>query len=869
MGAPTKKMATRKETTTPGKRSERIARMQARYQGGPAYISSERARYYTESWRATEGSDTPLPVRVAMAHKNVFDNMTHYLDPDDRIAGYWTEHFCGAPIPIERGEYNRVLAAELTLRDMVKHRLINAAKSLAYMVKKGVFGEFLKYQRITRATGAMPLNMGFKTMQQRPINNYQIAPESLTLLRGDLLPYWRGRSLVDIMEKGLADSGLLSTYMSEFISAATGNTSYQMLLMSACSSIAGIQGHLILDYTDVLERGLEAKLTDVKEMIKAEDLDQQQRDFLESVRISIKGVIAFADGIANRIERELSAGPESSRVEELEKMLNICRKTPRQAPETLREAIQAMWTVKTAAELAMPMNLHCVGRLDQQLYPFYKADVEAGRITPDEARELLEELLLKLMSQNIRLESNILGNFYHRFLGSAPVTVGGLTPDGSDATNELTYLFIEASHNSKAVCNLSVRIHKDSQPELLDLIGQCLYDETSSYSLYNDDVNVEAMCCRGFSKEDARDYAIIGCVELTCPGKTGAMTGSALSLASLVDVTMRNGDAAVLLGKIKDQGLKTGDPDSFENFDQFLDALMEQGSYFIKQIVDGQNLRDRMHEQNLPAPIYSAFLDGCLESKKDVTQGGATYDLAAISMTNSVANLIDSLLVIKKLVYEQKKFTMKQLLEAVDDNFEGHVEILREINKVKGKWGNGDPETDALAREVMKRLFEETYKYENHRGGPFMVILISMTTHTIIGRLSIASPDGRRAATPYAASCSPYNVECSGTTATLRSVAALPFEDVLGAAVNIRFHPTAIGQSERSREKWASLVRAYFTLGGQQLQPTVASAEQMREAQKYPDSYRDLIVKVGGYSTYFVDLGREIQEEVIGRTEHN
>jgi len=868
MGEPAKKMATRTETSTPGQRSERIARLKARYQGGPAYISTERAKYYTESWRSTEGTDTPLPVRVAMAHKNVFEKMTHYLDPDDRIAGYWTEYFVGAPISIELGVYNRVLAAELTLRDMIKHRAINFSKSLTYMVKKGVIGEFLKYQRITRATGAMPLNMGFQTMQHRPINNYQIDPESLSLLRGDLLPYWRGRCLIDILEKGLADSGLLSTYMSEFISAATGNTSRQMLLMSVSSSITSFQGHLILDYTDVLERGLEAKLNDVKEMIKKEGLDQQQKDFLESVRISIEGVIAFADGIAGRIEKELDAKPEAGRREELENMLNICRKTPRQAPETFREAIQAMWTVKTAAELAMPMNLHCVGRLDQQLYPFYKADIEAGRTTPDEARELLSELLLKLMSQNIRLESNILGNFYHRFLGSAPVTVGGLAPDGSDATNELTYLFIEASHNSKAVCNLSVRIHKDSPPELLDLIGRCLHEGTSTYSLYNDDVNVDAMRRRGCSEEDALDYAIIGCVELTCPGKTGAMTGSALSLASLLDVTMRNGDGAVLLGKIRDQGLKTGAPDSFENFDRFVDALIEQGSYFIKQIVDGQNLRDRIYEQRLPVPIYSAFLDGCLESKKDVTQGGAKYDLAAISMVNSIANLIDSLLVIKKLVYEQKKFTIKQLLTAVDDNFEGHVDILREINKVKGKWGNGDPETDDLARDVMKRLFEETNKHKNYRGGPFMVISITMTSHTIMGRVGIATPDGRHAATPYAASCSPYNVECCGTTATLRSVAALPFEDVLGAAVNIRFHPTAIGRSEQSRKKWASLVRAYFELGGQQIQPTVASAEQMREAQKDPHSYRDLIVKVGGYSTYFVDLGREIQEEVISRTEH-
>jgi len=264
MSEPARNIAVKTEAATLGRRSERIARLKARYQGGPAYISSERAKYYTESWRATEGSDIPLPVRVAMAHRNVFEKMTHYLDRDDRIAGYWTEHFVGAPISIELGVYNRVLAAELTLGDMIKHRLTSVSKSLTYMIRKGVLGEFLKYQRITRATGAMPLNMGFKTMQQRSINNYQIDAESLSLLRGDLLPYWRGRCLVDILEKELADSGLLSTYMSEFASAATGNTSYQMLLMSVCSAIVTFQGHLILDYTDVLERGLEAKLEDVK-----------------------------------------------------------------------------------------------------------------------------------------------------------------------------------------------------------------------------------------------------------------------------------------------------------------------------------------------------------------------------------------------------------------------------------------------------------------------------------------------------------------------------------------------------------------------------------------------------------------------------
>ena len=237
-------------------------------------------------------------------------------------------------------------------------------------------------------------------------------------------------------------------------------------------------------------------------------------------------------------------------------------------------------------------------------------------------------------------------------------------------------------------------------------------------------------------------------------------------------------------------------------------------------------------------------------------------------MINALANVIDSLLVLKRLVFEEKRFTFREFLAAMDNNFAERQDILHAVRQVKGKWGNGDPETDALARRIAGELFAETYKYRNYRGGPFVVYIISMITHTIDGRLSVASPDGRKAGMPYAASGNPYNVEQCGVTAAMRSVAALPFEDVMGCAVNMKFHPNAIGKNAASRAKWVALLRTYFQMGGPQLQPTVASAETLRAAQREPEQYRDLIIKVGGYSTYFVDLGKEIQEEIIARTEH-
>lgn len=848
--------------------SDRIRRLQRRYQGTVPLISIQRARAYTESWLSTASSGQSLPVRVALAMKHVYERMDHYLDPDDRIAGYWTEHFLGVPIDIERGVFNQVFACELTRRSLAGFRARSLAKGLFFMLRKGAIGEFLANQRISRAAGTPPLNMGLDTMPERRINPFFIAPQDRSELLHRLLPLWKGKTLVDRLEREMIQSGLYSRDMHDFVVAIPGNTSRQVMMLSTCATIATIQGHVILDYERVLRLGIRGIRAEVREALAGQQDQGPEREFLKSVDLALDGVETFSRRLADRVERERDTTADPERRLDLERLLQRLRKVPLEPASTFPEAVQSLWTTKTAVELAHPINLHCFGRLDQTLYPYYREDLRTGRIDPAAATELIEELLLKIMSQNIRPESNLLGNFYHRYLGSSPVTIGGLTPDGRDATNELSFLFLDAAHNSKAITNLSVRVAPETPDALLRRLADHLSRGTSSFSLFNDTVNIEAMRRRGFSEPDARNYAIMGCVEATCPGKTGSMSANAMLLCRLLDITLRHGDSATMAGTIRGEGLTSGQGQGFQSFEELVQAFLRQGKYFIEKIVEGSNLRDRLYARHLPAPLISAFMDGCLQKRRDVTAGGACYDLSGISMINSVANLADSLYVIKKLVFEQQKFTLRRLLAAVDRDFRGDEAILREIRKLPGKWGNGNPEADQLARTVMEALFRETYTHRSFKGGPFVVYMISMITHTLDGRLSIAGPDGRRAATPYAASCNPYNVEREGVTAVLRSVAALPFEDVMGCAVNIKFHPTAVGLSPEARTKWISLIRTYFQLGGSQVQPTVASLETLRRAQADPDTYPDLIVKVGGYSTYFVDLGREIQEEVIARTEH-
>jgi pyruvate-formate lyase len=855
------------EMESPGQES--ITRLRQRYQSGPAYISIERAKYYTESWKETEGREIPLPVRVALAMKNVYEKMTQYLDPNDRIAGYWSEFFLGIPIDIERGVFNQVLETELDKASIIYFRARSLLKSLSYMIRKKALKDLIRNRKIMRAGGSTPLNLGLKTMSEREINPFQIIKEDKLYLKRKLLPYWKGKTIVDYLEKEMANSGFYSKDMQDFIMAVSGNTSRQVLMISICDTISSFQGHVILDYERILAEGLRAMNDKLHERLSGDgELSGPERDFLKSIEIALDGVMIFARRVAERIKEEIEREVSPERKGELEQMLARCLKVPFEPAETFTQAVQSIWTVKTAVELAHPVNLHCFGRLDQTLYPYYRRDLKAGRITPGKACELLEELLLKIMSQNIRPESNVLANFYHRYLGSSPVTLGGVNPDGEDETNDLTYLFIEAAARSRAITNIAVRVHPGTPDSLLFRVADALHDGSSSFALFNDQVNIEAMKRKGFAVPDAYNYAIMGCVEMTCPGKTGSMSANALLLSRLLDLTLRNGDSRTLTVTIKEEGKKTGDPDSFGSFEDLITAFLEQGRYMIKKIVDASNLRDRLFAERLPAPYISAFIDGCLDKKRDVTQGGGVYDLSGISMINSIANLTDSLYVIKDLIFDKKKCTFKELLEAIDHNFVGYESLYQEIKKLSGKWGNGNPETDELARRVMKELFQESYKYRSFKNGVFVVYVISMTTHTIDGRLSIASPDGRRAATPYAASCNPYNVERSGVTAVLRSLAHLPFEDVMGCAVNVRFHPTGIGENPESRAKWVSLIRTYFQLGGAQIQPTVASAETLKLAQREPENYRDLIVKVGGYSTYFVELGREIQEEIIARTEH-
>ncbi|GAF75080.1 unnamed protein product, partial [marine sediment metagenome] len=344
--------------------SERIERLRERYQTEMPIISIERAKFYTEKY--FEGNSLPQNMRVALSMKHVYENMTHYVDPDDRIAGYWCESFLGIPIEIERGIFNNVLRNELKKRNILWFRIKSYLKTAWWLLKKR---QLFTAIRNMRNTGKQPMNMGITPMDKRKINPYKIAKAEKKILLKKLLPQWKGKSIVNIIEKEIAESGLVSGNMLDFSIALPANNSKQVLLISMTSNIAFSQGHVILDYEKAITRGLFSLKTEVEEKLEDKSLNLDDKSVLQSIKIAMEGVIIFAKRLAERVQEAYEAESDETRKNILKIMLENCQKVPFYPPETFYQAVQSAWTIKTAVELAHPINLHSFGRMDQIFYP--------------------------------------------------------------------------------------------------------------------------------------------------------------------------------------------------------------------------------------------------------------------------------------------------------------------------------------------------------------------------------------------------------------------------------------------------------------------------------------------------------------------
>jgi formate C-acetyltransferase len=498
------------------------------------------------------------------------------------------------------------------------------------------------------------------------------------------------------------------------------------------------------------------------------------------------------------------------------------------------------------------------------MYPWYARDLEEGRLSREQAQELLEAVWVKF-TEPIKIYRAADAAFHAGYPMGQNLCVGGVGPDGRDATTDLSYRCLEAhSHMLLMQPNFTARMHLGTPREFLSKVCEVIRLGSGMPQITNDEVVVQALTGIGITLPEARDYVPVGCVETAPPNVWGRLNGGYMNLAKIVELALNNGRCRVTGEQV---GPETGDPAEYSSFDQVIEACREQLDYAMGRLVVWDNLIDRTHAELMPTPFTSIMVGDCIDKGKDVTLGGARYNYTA-PYGVGVANAGNSLCAVKRAVFEENRVTMAGLADALDRDFEDHEELRQYlVNKVP-KYGNDIPEVDLLAKKMADLFIDSMQGYETFRGGPFVGSFIPVASYMALGMTTGATPDGRKAGERLADGISPANgTDLEGPTAVFKSVCALDHRRIPnGVIFNQKLNPQAVATRDGLR-KFADLIRTYVTLGGCHVQFNVVTAATLRAAQQDPEKYRGLVVRVAGYSAFFNEIHRDVQDSIITRTE--
>lgn len=689
-------------------------------------------------------------------------------------------------------------------------------------------------------------------LAKRSADVFLISEEVKETLREDVFPYWKGKTNQEIatalMKPEAIDAGNAVVY-------TVGNYYFN-----------GV-GHISANYGKVMREGLNAVIAEAEAAKRKFDFadahEMKSLHFLESTIIANKAVIAFANRYADEAERLAIAEHDAARKAELLEIARICRKVPAEPAETFQEAVQAFWFIHLVIQLES--NGHSISpmRFDQYCYPFYKASKDT--MPAEKAQELLDLMWIKLNGLNkVRDEvSTMAFAGYPMFMN---IIVGGQDREGKDATNELSLMLLQAAANTKLYApSLSVRIHEGTADVLYMKAAEVSRMGLGVPAYFNDRIIIPALLSRGLTLEDARDYGIIGCVEPQVGGKTEGWHDAAFfNMAKVVELTLNNG-----YDKRTDMqvGPQTGAVTEMKSFDDVMAAYAKQMEYFVGLMCHADNMVDLAHGQNVPLPFLSSLVEDCIGRGKSLQEGGAIYNFSGPQGVG-VANAGDALTAIKKLCFDDKAISLPELKEILDKDFEGAEEIRQMLINRAPKYGNDDDYADEIAVESANIYCNEVNKYHNPRGGQFQPGLYPASANVPFGGVVEATPDGRKKGTPLADGVSPSGgFDIAGPTATVNSVAKLDHEVTSnGTLLNQKFHPNAV-KGEEGLRNLIAVTETYFKNGGFHVQYNVIDRKTMEEAQKNPEEYSSLVVRVAGYSAFFTALDKSLQDDIMSRTE--
>ena len=790
----------------------RIRRLRQQNFDTPTTLSIERALIETEFYKAHYGT-MPTPVLRARNFYEICKKKTIYIGDDELIVG-------------ERGPVPKAVP---TFPELTCHSVED-----------------------------------LHTLDTRELQSYHISQEDIDTYEREVIPYWAGKTqrerIFNHVSKEWEEAyhaGVFTEFMEQ---RAAGHT-----------AMDGKMYHKGL--LDVKSR-IEQRIKELDYINDPEATDKQQE--LEAMAISCDAAILFAERhaeLAEKLSEELRVKSEElgdpsldQRIKELKKIADVCRWVPAHAPRDMWEAIQMYWFVHlgTVTELNGWDSMN-PGHIDQHLYPFYQKGLADGTLTRDEAKELLSCLWIKFNNQPAppkvgvtALESGTYNDFTN-------INIGGVDRDGNSGVNELSYMILEIQEELHQLQpGLSIHIAQNTPDDFL-MAGLKVIRLGHGYpSIFNSDTYVKEMTRAGKTIEDAREGGCSGCIEVGAFGKEAYLLTGYLNTPKILEITLNNGIDPETGKKL---GLETGDPRTFTTFEELYEAWHRQMEYFVNLKLSVNNYIERMFSLYAPATFLSLYIDDCIEKGRDYYSGGARYNTTYIQCTG-LGTITDCFTTLKKHVFEDKRYTMDQMLEACNTNWVQAEPMRLYIRNHTPFFGNDDEYADNIAVRVYEDLVKAIEGRPNTRGGKTHLNMLSTTCHNYFGSVCGATPNGRFAHFAISDGTSPaHGSDSHGPTAVIKSLGKLDQTKSGGTLLNVRFTPQLFKRDEDVR-KCASMIRTYFKFGGHHIQFNVVDTEMLLDAQKHPDNYRDLLVRVAGYSDYFNDMTEQLQNEIIARTEN-
>lgn len=692
-----------------------------------------------------------------------------------------------------------------------------------------------------------------ETLETREYDQFEIKEEVKQKLR-EIFPYWKGKGLRDKVFSSMPEETKRARLESEVFSVTAHEET-------------GL-GHVLMNHEKVINHGLRSIIDQVK--IEKENLDLsivenlRKNIFYQSVIINLEAAIAWANRYGEKAKLLAAQEDNYERKKELENIAEVCSRVPEYPARNFQEALQSIWFVHLVPQLETDGVAITIGRLDQFVYPFLKKDLENEVITKAHAQEILDCFWLKF-AEMVKLYNIESAKVTSGFPMGQNIVIGGTDVEGLEAVNELSYMCLDAHRHCRLYePNFTVRINRTISDEFLIKVCENITMGTGHPVVFNEDVAIESLLARGIPLHEARDYAPIGCVENSVIGMWMRSNGGYFCLTKVLELALNNGKCQ-LTGK--QLGPETGNLEDFKTFDDVIDSYRKQTEYFVRHLVIENNVIDAVHSEVMPIPFVSSLFEDCIANGKDVTEGGARYNFTCPGGVG-VANTADGLAAINKLVFQDKKISAKDLRTALNDNFEGKEDIRLLLLNEAPKYGNDNLYVDMLARKAVDIYIDELDKHTNYRGGKFVAGLTAITANISFGKHVGATPDGRKAEQPLAEGISPTaGMDRQGPTAAMKSVTRIDHKRIMkGIIYNQKFNPSVL-ESKEGIYKFSQMIRAYCDLNGFQVQFNVISRETLLDAQENPDEYRDLVVRVAGYSAFYTELSKEVQDQIIARTE--